>query len=90
MGMTAVKIRLMPTAVDINFEKLKEEAKEKIEQGEGKNVSFEEQPIAFGLKAIIAFFALNESKELEPIEESLRTIADINSVEVIDIRRAFG
>jgi elongation factor 1-beta len=90
MGIAAVKIKLMPSSPEVDLEKIKVKAKEKIEGGEGKNCSFEEEPIAFGLKAIIAFFALDESKELEPIENSLREIEDVNSVELIDLRRAFG
>lgn len=90
MGIAAIKIKLMPSSPDINLEEIKEKAKLVVEKGEGKNVSFEEEPVAFGLKAIIVFFALDESKELEPIENELREIENISSAELIDLRRAFG
>ncbi len=90
MGIAAIKIKIMPSSPNIDLEKIKTKAKEVVEKGEGKNCSFEEEPIAFGLKAIIVFFALDESKPLEPIEEELKKIENVNSVQVIDMRRAFG
>jgi len=90
MGIAAVKIKLMPTSPDVNLEEIKKEAKESIEQKGGKNCSFEEELIAFGLKAVIAFFAWPEEKELENLEQALKKIENVNSVQIIDMRRAIG
>lgn len=87
MGIAGIKIKIMPTSPEVNLEKIKEEAKTLIEQKDGKNCKFEEEPIAFGLKAIIAFFAWPEEQELEKLEEALKKIKNVNSVQVIDIRR---
>ena len=80
----------MPASQDTNLEEIKERAKIAIENSKGKNPNFEEEPIAFGLKAVIAGFQLDEEDELEPIEEALRKIENVNSAEVVDMRRAFG
>lgn len=80
----------MPTSPEVNLEKIKEEAKIQIEKGNGQKCRFEEEPIAFGLKAIIASFEIDESQELEPIEENLKNMENVNSVTIIDMRRAFG
>ncbi|MAG11166.1 elongation factor 1-beta [Candidatus Pacearchaeota archaeon] len=91
MGITLIKIKLMPASPDANIEEIKRKAKEIIEANKGKSVSFEEQPIAFGLKAVIAGFEQNEDDgKLEPIEEGLRKIENVSSAEVTDMRRAFG
>ncbi len=90
MGITAVKIKIMPSSPDVNLEEIKEKAKEKIEKAGGKNSQFEEEAIAFGLKAIITLFAWPEEQEIEPLEEKLKEIENVNSVQVIDMRRAFG
>jgi len=90
MGTAAVKIRLMPTSPEINLEEIKKESKEIVENSGGKNCQIEEEPIAFGLKAIILFFAWDESEELEKLEDSLGKIENVNSVQIIDMRRAFG
>ncbi len=90
MGIAAVKIKIMPSSPEVNLEKIKESAKNLVEKTGGKNCKFEEEPIAFGLNAIIAFFAWPEEQELEKLEEKLKKIDNINSIQVIDIRRAFG
>jgi len=91
MGIALIKIKLMPSSPDVNLEEIKEKAKKIVENNKGARVSFEEQPIAFGLKAVIVGFEQNEDNgELEPMENALREIEDVNSVEVVDMRRAFG
>ncbi len=90
MGIALIKLKIMPTSPEINLKEIKTKAREIIEKNEGKISEFQEEPIAFGLKAIIVGFELDEKKELEPIEENLKKIEEINSVQVIDMRRAFG
>ena len=80
----------MPTSPEINLEEIKEKAKKIVEEGKGSKCSFEEEPIAFGLKALIVSFDIDEELELEPMEEKLGKIENVNSVQVIDMRRAFG
>ena len=90
MGTALVKIKIMPESPDTDLEGIKNSAKEVVESNKGTNVSFEEEPIAFGLKAVIIGFAIDENDELEPIENSLRKIENVSSAEVSDMRRAFG
>ena len=90
MGTALLKIKLMPASTEINFEEVKEKAKTIVDKGKGRNCAFEEELIAFGLKALIVSFDIDEEQELEPIEEGLRNIENINSAQVIDMRRAFG
>ena len=90
MGIAAVKIKLMPSSPESDLEKIKEDAKKIIEEKGGKYCKFEEEPIAFGLKAIIAFFAWPEEQELEELEEKLKKGDNVNSIQVIDMRRAIG
>ena len=87
MGIAGVKIKIMPESLESNLEEIKEDVKALIEQKGGKNREYEEEPIAFGLKAIIAFFEWPEEQELEKLEEQLKGIKNVNSVQVIDMRR---
>ncbi len=89
MGTVLVKIKMMPSSPETNLEEIKSNVKEMLEE-EANNISFEIQPIAFGLKALIVLFAWPEEKELESFQESLEKIEGVNSVEVIDMRRAIG
>ena len=90
MGVALLTIKIMPTSPEVNLEEIKEKAKKVVEEGKGKNTRFEEEPIAFGLKAVMVYFDIDESQELEPIEEELSKIENVNSVQVVDMRRAFG
>ncbi len=90
MGTALIKIKLMPESPDLDLEEIKEIAQELVESNKGSKVNFEIQPIAFGLKALIVGFAIDEADELEPIENALREIEEVASVEVVDMRRAFG
>ena len=90
MGIAAVKIKIMPTSPDVDLEELKSKSLELLEKNEAKNPTITQEPIAFGLEALILFFAWDESKELDSFEEKLRKIENVNSVEIVDMRRAFG
>lgn len=91
MGTTLIRLKIMPESPDVNFEEIKSKVKEIVEKGKGEKVVFEEEPIAFGLKALIVGFAQDEEGgELEPIENSLNDLDGVSSVEVVDMRRAFG
>lgn len=90
MGDISVKIKLMPSSVETNLEEIKEKSKKILEENGGKNVRFEEELIAFGLKAIIIFFIWPEKKELESIEKNLEEMENVNSLQVLDIRKTIG
>jgi elongation factor 1-beta len=91
MGITLIKIKLLPSSLETDLEEIKSVAKTIIEENKGRKVVFEEEPIAFGLKAIIAGFEQDEDEgELDPIENALNDIESISSVQVVDMRRAFG
>ena len=87
MGIAGIKIKIMPKSPDSNLEEIKEKAKAIVEKKGGKNREYKEEPIAFGLKAIIAFFELSEDIELEEIEKALNSIEEVNSIQIIDMRR---
>ena len=88
MGSMIIRMKIMPKAVETNLEEIKEKVKELIESFEGKGCVFEEEPIAFGLKALIVAFMLPESAEIDPVQEGIEKIQGVNSIEVIDLRRA--
>ena len=86
-GISGVKIKIMPKSPDSDLKHIEEEAKKIIEEEGGFNKEYSQEPIAFGLKAIIAFFQWPEEKELEEVEEKFKQIRDVQSVQVIDMRK---
>ena len=78
----------MPEGIPEDFEKLKSALREIVEKAQGKVNEVEEQPIAFGLKALILSVAMDESLETAELEESLKSAEGVSSLDVIDYRRA--
>jgi len=90
MGTALVKIKIMPSSTGEDLKAIGKEAEKIILKGKCTQYSSEEQDIAFGLKALIVSFAIDESLELESVERALERIKGVSSVQVIDMRRAFG
>jgi len=88
MGIALLTMKLMPVSLESNLEEIKKIAEKIIEENKGKNIRFEEEPIAFGLKAIKVFFGIDENDPMETIEQELQKIESVSSSEVVDMRRA--
>jgi len=90
MGTALVKLKIMPESPGVDLEALKQKITESIKADVDSDIKFEEEPIAFGLTALITQFAIDESKQIDPIQEKVTSIENIKSAEVADFRRAFG
>ena len=88
MGSVNIRIKLMPSSPSDDLKKIEDNAKKIIEKNGGKGSMLDEELIAFGLKAVIVTFLYPEEKELEEFESQLGKIENVNSVQVIDMRRA--
>ncbi|MDR1819139.1 MAG: elongation factor 1-beta [Methanobrevibacter sp.] len=87
MGDVVATVKIMPEDPEISLESLKEEIRSVIE-GSAELHNIEEEPVAFGLVALKVMFVVgDEEGGTDDVEEKLRKIADISSVEVQDIRR---
>jgi len=90
MGITALKIRIMPESLDVNLEEIKKKAEEKIIKLGGKISSSNEENVAFGLKALILTLVWPEEKDTGIVESEIAEIDGVSSAQIIDYRRAFG
>jgi elongation factor 1-beta len=88
MGVALIKLKVMPESLDIELEDLKIAVKEKITSVGGEVTKFEEEPIAFGLKALITFVRLDEKKDTSLVENALKDVSGVSSSDIIDYRRA--
>ena len=80
----------MPEDLEVDLNKLEKEAKELLNKY-GEVGKTEREKIAFGLEAIILIFVMDESKgSTDFIEDNMRNIDGVQSVEVTDVRRAIG
>lgn len=87
-----VTLKIMPESPEIDLSKVQEVALKHIKEfaGEG-DTKVSEEPIAFGLKSLNIIFIMDESLgSPDALEENIKTISGVQSVEVTDVRRAIG
>ena len=92
MANVVVTLKIMPESPEVDLNKVEEAAKKTIAEfaGEGETKT-EQEPIAFGLKALKIIFVMDEAKgATDPLENKIKEIEGVNSVEVVDVRRAIG
>ena len=87
MGDVAAKIKIMPKGVETDLEELKKRLKDSLPKNAELN-GFSEEPIAFGLKAVIAtVFIGDEEGGTQPIEDAFSKVEDVESVQVVGVGR---
>ena len=91
MATAGIQFKIMPEGLETNLEKLKSDIKTVVETFEsGVFNEAKEEPIAFGLKALIVTIALSEDEESDKVETALSKIEGVSSVQLIDYRRVVG
>ncbi len=91
MATAGIQFKIMPENLETDLEKLKTEIQKKVETFKsGVFEEVKEEPIAFGLKALIITIALSEDEESDTVEKALSEIEGVSSVELIDYRRVIG
>ncbi len=90
MGLSAIQYKIMPESLEIDLKIIEEKIKSILEEMGGIFSGVEEEPIAFGLKALIVSFGYPEEKEIDEIGNKFNEIEGVSSTEMIDYRRALG
>jgi elongation factor 1-beta len=90
MATVVIIVKLMPESPSVDLDKIKSAALSALEKEGAKNLSFEEKPIAFGLKALYVKMSMSEEKGTDIVEQILAKIPHVSSVTIEDYRRAFG
>lgn len=83
MGKVLATIKVMPDGLEVDINKLEEEIKQKINPER-----IDKQPIAFGLVALmIEKVIADDEGEIEKIENTLKSIEGVSSIEVTNLTR---
>ena len=92
MANVVVTLKIMPSSPEVDLHKIEADAKKKIIDFAGPgDMKIEQEPIAFGLKALKIIFIMDEAKgSTEPIEDTIGDIEGVQSVEISDVRRVVG
>jgi len=87
MGEVVATIKLMPESPDEDLIKIKEKIGKNI-PSETELYKIEEEPIAFGLVALLIMVVVSDAEGgTEEVEEIMSKIEGVASIEVVDIRR---
>lgn len=89
MGTALLQIRVMPEGLDTDLNAIRIKAEELIKNEKGVP-KFEEQPIAFGLKALMITTTWPEEKDTDLAENLLKSIPGVSQADILDYRRAIG
>jgi elongation factor 1-beta len=89
MAKVVASFRILPTGTEIKLDTLREAIKKALPQ-EVYIHGFDEEPIAFGLVALIAHIVMPEDVggEMEKIEQTLCSVNGVGQIDVIMVRRA--
>ena len=92
MAQVVITLKIMPSSPQIDLGNIYQEAKAKIADfSQNDEMKSEQEPIAFGLKALKITFVMDENKgSTDTLEEDIKGIEGVNSVETVDVRRAIG
>ena len=92
MANVIVTLNIMPESPEVDLNKIEADAKLKIIDFAGEtDMKFEQEPLAFGLKILKIIFVMDESiGGTDKLEDDLKDIKGVQSVETTDVRREFG
>ncbi|RMD67085.1 elongation factor 1-beta [Candidatus Pacearchaeota archaeon] len=88
MALTVVRVKVMPDGADIDLDELQQTASRLLEGNGASQLSASEEPVAFGLKALVFKFLWPEENGTEKVETLLSGIEGVSSVSIEDYRRA--
>ena len=82
VGEVAAKLKVMPEGTDVDMERMKDSIKSVLPEG-ARLHGFAEEPIAFGLKALMVAVILAEGVTgTEELEDAVASVEGVQSVEV--------
>jgi len=88
MAKVMVSMKIFPTGTDIDLNQLKQKI-ERALPADSSVYKFSEEPVAFGLNALVAHITLPEDKSggLEEIESSIQKIDGVSQIQILMVRR---
>ncbi|WNY25217.1 elongation factor 1-beta [Methanolapillus millepedarum] len=88
MSGVAAKIKIMPEDVETDLNMLKQKIKEATPAGAKVNGEIIEQPIAFGLKALIVTIIVEDSEGgTEDVEAAYEKVPGVAGLQILELDR---
>jgi translation elongation factor aEF-1 beta len=88
MGSVVVTYKIFPTDIVVNFDELKKRIEANLPKF-AEVYGYGEEPVAFGLKVLLAQFKFPEDQTgvLEEFEKRLETLEGVSQMQTINVRR---
>jgi len=88
MAKVVMSLKIFPSDVDIDLEVIKNKIKQALPTY-AQVYKFEEEPIAFGLVAIIAHILFPEEMEgaTEKVEDAVKSVKEVSELQTLMVRR---
>jgi elongation factor 1-beta len=88
MARVLAAIKIFPNDANIDLNALKAKIQSSLPAGSTVQ-KFEEEPVAFGLVALIAYVVLPEDAggQMDRVEESIRSVDEVSEIEVLRVGR---
>ncbi len=88
MGSVIITYKVFPIGVEVNFDELKKKIEANLPEFASVD-GYGEEPIAFGLKALLAQIRFPEDRSglLEELEKKLESISEISQLQTLMVRR---
>jgi len=91
MADVVITLRIMPDSPEANLPEIKDMVCKEVKKFGGEVGKIEDVPIAYGLISANIIFVMDESKgSTDELENKIKEIKGVSSVEVTDVRRAIG
>jgi elongation factor 1-beta len=90
MGEVFITLKIMPSSPSVDMAQLRGNVEKKAQEIGARVRDVKEEPIAFGIKALIIIISWKEEADPDIIEAELVKVTDVNSVQMTDIRRAIA
>jgi translation elongation factor aEF-1 beta len=81
----------MPDSADIDLKDIQEKVEQLVKEFGGEVGKVQEEPVGFGLKALLFLFVMPEDLgSTDDLENKIKELDEVGNVEVTDVRRAIG
>ena len=88
MGKVVASIKILPSEAETDLNSIREALASKL-PSDVEVHRFEEEPIAFGLRALIVHLIMPEDKAgtMDEVESAIRNVEGVGEVEILMVRR---
>ena len=87
MARVVAEIKIFPTETTVDLAELRKKVEKALPPG-ATVAKFDEEPIAFGLVALVASVAMPEAEgQMDRVEDALKSVENVGEIQVVNVWR---